>query len=61
MVTEDHIGVSHKESSKSRVLRDEGDVQKLMNCFTSNAMTDPFSREAGGDLFNFATQPSQHP
>ena len=55
VVTENRVGVSHKESSKSRVLRDEGDVQKLLNCFTSNAMTDPFSSEAGGDLFNFAT------
>ena len=55
VVTEDRAGACHKESSKSRVLRDEGDVQKLMNCFTSNAMTDPFSSEAGGDLFNFAT------
>ena len=43
------------KSPKNRVLRDEGDVQKLINCFTSNVMTDPFSDEAGGELFNFAT------
>ena len=55
VITEDRLGASHKESSKSRVLRDEGDVQKLINCFTSNAMTDPFSNEPGGELFNFAT------
>ena len=54
VVTEDRLGASHKESSKNRVLRDEGDVQKLINCFT-NVMTDPFSDEAGGELFNFAT------
>ena len=55
VVTEDRVGASHKESSKNRVLRDEGDVQKLMNCFISDAMTDPFSNDAGGELFNFAT------
>ena len=51
VVTEDRGGASYKESSKIRVLRDEGDVQKLTSCFTSNAMTDPFSNEAGGELF----------
>ena len=55
VVTEYRVGASHKESLKNRVLRDERDVQKLMNCFTSNAMTDPFSYEAGGEPFNFAT------
>ena len=55
VLTEDRVGASHKEFSKNGVLRDEGDVQKLINCFTSNAMTDPFSNEAGGELFNFAT------
>lgn len=30
VVTEDRLGASHKESTKNRVLRDEGDVQKLI-------------------------------
>ena len=52
---EDRVGAVPEESSASRVTRDEGDVQKLINCFKSNAMTDPFSNDAGGELLNFAT------
>lgn len=46
---------THKESSANRITRDEQDIQKLMNCFTSGLMTNPFSEDAGEELLNFAT------
>ena len=50
----DRLGVAHKEGSANRVTRDECDVSKLLACFTSGAMTDPFADDTG-ELVNFAT------
>lgn len=44
----------HKEASTKRVKRDEEDVQKLLSCFSTGLMTDPFSQDTT-DLMNFAT------
>lgn len=35
----------HKEATKARVKRDEDDVNKLLSCFTSGLMINPFSLE----------------
>lgn len=48
----DHV--THKETSSKRVKRDEDDVRKLVNCFTSGLMSNPFAEETDS-LFNFAT------
>ena len=49
----DRVG-THKEAAPKRVRRDENDVEKLVACFTSGMMIDPFSK--GNDsLVNFAT------
>jgi len=45
---------AHKEASPKRVARDEGDVQKLISCFTTDMMTNPF-RPDSESLINFAT------
>lgn len=49
----DRLG-THKEAAPKRVKRDESDVQKLVNCFTSGLMTNPFTQETDS-LVNFAT------
>ena len=36
----------HKEATKARVKRDEDDVNKLLSCFTSGLMINPFSLES---------------
>ena len=45
---------AHKEATKARVKRDEDDVNKLVACFTSGLMTNPFSLESDA-VVNFAT------
>ncbi|KAK3734694.1 hypothetical protein QZH41_002113 [Actinostola sp. cb2023] len=45
---------THKEATPTRIKRDEGDVQKIMDCFTSGLMTDPFTQELDA-VINFAT------
>lgn len=49
----DRIG-NHKESGCKRVQRDENDVRKLVGCFTSGLIKDPFS-EDNDALSNVAT------
>ena len=49
----DRLG-THKEAAPKRV-QCEGDVQKLVNCFTSGSMTDPFSQTDTDSLLNLAT------
>ncbi|KAK3698426.1 hypothetical protein QZH41_001193 [Actinostola sp. cb2023] len=49
----DRVGI-HKEASPKRLARDEDDVQKLVNCFTSGMMTSPFTHDSDA-LVNFAT------
>lgn len=44
----------HKEASPKRVARDEADVQKLISCFKSELMSDPFAMDTEL-LVNFAT------
>ena len=44
----------HKEAAAKRVARDEADVQKLISCFTSDLMSNPFTQETES-LVNFAT------
>ena len=44
----------HKEAAVKRVARDEADVQKLISCFTSDLMSNPFTQETES-LVNFAT------
>lgn len=50
--TSDHA--THKEAAMKRVKRDEHDVQRLLTCFTSGLMADPFPPDTT-DLLNFAT------
>lgn len=45
---------SHKEAAPRRVKRDEEDVQKMMGCFSSGLMTDPFTHDSDA-LLNIAT------
>ncbi|EDO31927.1 predicted protein [Nematostella vectensis] len=45
---------SHKELSSKRIARDEADVNKLVNCFASGLMNNPFELESDA-LVNFAT------
>ncbi|KAK3731629.1 hypothetical protein QZH41_015885, partial [Actinostola sp. cb2023] len=49
----DRVGI-HKEASTKRLARDEDDVQKLVNYFTSGMMTSPFTHDSDS-LVNFAT------
>ena len=44
----------HKEAALRRVARDEADVQKLISCFTTDLMSNPFTQESES-LVNFAT------
>ena len=44
---------THKEVAPKRVKRDKDDVKKLVSCFTSDVMINPF--EDAEDLVNFAT------
>ena len=44
----------HKEAGAKRVARDEADVQKLVSCFTTELMANPFTQESES-LVNFAT------
>jgi len=44
----------HKEAAAKRVARDEADVQKLISCFTSDLMGNPFTQEVES-LVNFTT------
>ena len=44
----------HKEAGAKRVARDEADVQKLISCFTTELMSNPFAQESDS-LVNFAT------
>ena len=37
---------THKEAAPKRVDRDENDIQKIVNCFVSGLMKDPFSEES---------------
>ena len=46
---------SHKEAVPQRVKRDEEDVRKLMSCFSSGLMINPFNLEDIHSLINFAT------
>lgn len=47
--------MSHKEAAPHRVKRDEEDVKKLMSCFLSGLMINPFNQEEIQSLVNFAT------
>ena len=44
----------HKEAGTKRVARDKADVQKLITCFTTELMSNPFTQDSDS-LFNFAT------
>ena len=44
----------HKEAAARRVKRDEEDVKKMMGCFSSGLMTDPFTHDSD-ELLNIAT------
>ena len=44
----------HKEAGTKPVARDEADVQKLITCFTTELMSNPFTQDSNS-LFNFAT------
>ena len=46
---------SHKEAAARRVKRDEEDVKKMMGCFSSGLMTDPFTHDSN-ELLNIATR-----
>lgn len=46
---------SHKEATPRRVKRDEEDVKKMMGCFSSGLMTDPFKNDSDA-LLNIATR-----
>ena len=45
---------SHKEAAARRVKRNEEDVKKMMGCFSSGLMTDPFTHDSD-ELLNIAT------
>ena len=45
---------SHKEAAARRVKRDEEGVKKMMGCFSSGLMTDPFTHDSD-ELLNIAT------
>ena len=48
----DHVDI-HKEAGAKRVARYEADVQKLVSCFTTELMANPFMQESES-LVNFA-------
>ena len=50
----DRMG-THKESQPKRVQGDEEDVKKVIACFSSNLMTNPFECDADNQLLNIAT------
>ena len=50
----DNDNKMHKEATKAGVKWDEDDVNKLLSCFTSGLMINPFSLESDA-LVNFAT------
>ena len=39
-------GSTHKEAALKRVERDENDVQKIITCFRSGLLKDPFAQES---------------
>ena len=45
---------SHKEAAPRRVRRDEEDVKKMISCFSSGLMTNPFNLDSD-ELLNIAT------
>ena len=45
---------SHKEAAPRRVRRDEEDVKKMISCFSSGLMTNPFNLDSDA-LLNIAT------
>ena len=45
---------SHKEAASRRVRRDEEDVKKMISCFSSGFMTNPFNLDSDA-LLNIAT------
>ena len=47
-------GSAHKEGSSKKIHRDERDVQKLVSCFESGLMTNPFSEDVD-QLLNIAS------
>ena len=49
----DRVG-SHKEAAPKRVERDENDVQRIITCFKSGLMQDPFNDESDS-LSNITT------
>lgn len=55
MFTQQHNRVDvHKEAASKHIARDEADVQKLISCFTTELMSNPFTQETES-LVNFAT------
>ena len=53
-VLQDGAQASHKEAAPRRVRRDEEDVKKMISCFSSGLMTNPFNLDSGAPL-NIAT------
>ena len=49
-----NMQASHKEAAARRVKRDEEDVKKMMGCFSSGLMTDPFTHDSD-ELLNITT------
>ena len=54
MCGEEDRATGHKEATPPRVKRDEEDVRKLVGCFTSGLMTNPFTLEMQ-PIVNMAT------
>ena len=54
MCGEEDRATGHKEATPPRVKRDEEDVRKLVGCFTSGLMTNPFNLETQ-PIVNMAT------
>lgn len=50
-----NVETAHKEGSVPRIRRDEEDITKLVNCFSSGLMENPFLCEESDVLKNFAT------
>ena len=51
---QDSEQASHKEAARRRIKRDEEDVKKMMDCFSSGLMTNPFAHDSDA-LLNIAT------
>ena len=47
--------IRDSESQPKRVQRDEEDIKKIIACFSSNLMTNPFECDADNQLLNIAT------